>query len=95
MVIKNMLIKAAKQAQEEKANVWLLYDEGFKVIIDNSKCSDDFFKKYNYSYKDLLQVFMPDMILKHDYANYNYATMSINTFLDKINNKYCNINCDE
>jgi hypothetical protein len=21
--------------------------------------------------------------------------MSINTFLDKINNKYCNINCDE
>lgn len=85
MITKNDLIKAAKQAQTEKANVWLIKDNGIKIIIDNSKCSDEFFKKYNYTYdKNLLQAFTPDMILKYDTANYNQGTMSIDTFLDYV-----------
>lgn len=86
---KEILINAAKEAQKEKSNIYVVYDnKEVKIITDSScKCSDDFFKKYNMDYnKNLLQAFTPDMILKYQCANWNGGTGSLENFIDTVNN---------
>ena len=89
MISKEILIKNLKEAQQNKAHLYITYENNsFKFYTKEELPSDEFLKKYNLDYnKNLVISLNPATTLKYDYIIYKYD-MDVNTFIEQVNKDY-------
>ena len=89
MLSKEILIKNLKEAQENKAYLYITYENNdFKFYTRDNLPSDEFLKRYNLDYtKHLVIGINPAIAIKYDYVIYKYD-MDVNTFIEQVNKDY-------